>query len=216
VSTRVKVDDVDALSGASADAMRAARDLGGYTVSSRFSVPSGDEGSADLVLRVPTDRVEQALSAFAGLGTVVSQDASLTDLGEQVDRTERRIATLRTRLTEARAELAKAPDDVVLQARVEAFERALSRRVAEQRGLERRAELARIDLTLTTIGPDAPESDNRFVAAFQRSWDRFATVLEWLIAAAVFLVPVGLVALVAGWLSREGRRRQEARALGRS
>jgi hypothetical protein len=104
----------------------------------------------------------------------------------------------------------------VLQARVEAFERALSRRVAEQRALERRAEMARIDLTLTTVGPEAPESDNRFIAAFQGSWDNFATVLEWLIAAAVFLVPIGLVALVAGWLVREGRRRQEARTLGRS
>jgi hypothetical protein len=213
VRTAVKVDDVEALSRAGATAMRQVRELGGFTVSSNFSVPSGDYGVNDLVLKVPADRVDQALAGFADLGTVISQQATLTDLGEPLGRVQRRIARLSNRALALREQLEAAPGDARLKAELEAVERRIAAAARQRAQLQERARLATLSLTLTTDGPAVEKEENRFIVAFTRAADRLGVVLEWLISAAVFLLPAGALAWLGYRALAGARRHQDRRVL---
>ena len=78
-STRVRVESVTALSRASDRAMATVRGLGGYTVSSDYSVPNASTGTNVLVFRVPVARADRAIAGFGRLGTVIGQSADIVD-----------------------------------------------------------------------------------------------------------------------------------------
>jgi len=59
---RLRVDDADALSDAQQQAVRLTRSLGGYVVSLQSDVPDRGTGGADLVVRVPRLRVQEAVA----------------------------------------------------------------------------------------------------------------------------------------------------------
>jgi hypothetical protein len=214
VQTAVQVAGVEGLSKAASRAMARVRELGGFTVSSRFSVPSSEIGTADLILRVPSTRVEEALEGFAELGSVISQEATLTDLGQELSRRQMQITRQRERLAALRAELRESPDDEDLKRQIAAAERRLASLVEQRKQVLERARLATLQLRLTTEGPAAVDEDeNRFLAAFERSWEKLATVLEWAISAAVFLVPLGLLGWLGLALARNLRRREARRLM---
>ncbi len=60
----VEVKDADAVSRAAQSALELTRTLGGFVVSS--SVATGDEGSASIVVRVPVDQVQDAITRSLG------------------------------------------------------------------------------------------------------------------------------------------------------
>ena len=59
----------------------------GYVVSS--SVATGDEGSASIVVRVPVDEVQDAITGLSGLGRIVSQQVTTADRQESIDAAQR-------------------------------------------------------------------------------------------------------------------------------
>ncbi|MDH3226481.1 MAG: DUF4349 domain-containing protein [Thermoleophilia bacterium] len=214
VRTAVQVDGVDGLSRASSQAMTQVRELGGFTVSSRFSVPNSEFGTSDLVLKVPSERLEEALEGFTELGSVISQDASLVDLGEELNQRRVQITRQRERLASLRKELRENPGDEELTRQITLTERRLAALIEQRKQVLQRARMATIELLLTTDGPvAADEGENRFIAAFDRSWDRLATVLEWAISAAVFLVPLALLGWLGLALTRNLRRREAQRLM---
>lgn len=212
--TTVGVPTLEDLSSATARAMRQVRDLGGFTVRSDYSVPSGEEGRSELVVKVPTGRVDQALAGFSELGTVLSQEARLRDLTARITRRAGVATRLRGELRALRARAASTPSPE-LDAQIAAVERRLARALRAERALIARTELATVHLTITS-GAEAPETDNQFAAALRRGWDRLSGVLAALLAAAVLLVPIGLLlaAVGAGW--RSWRRRERSLVMGRS
>ncbi len=214
VRTAVQVDGVDALSKASSQAMSQVRELGGFTASSQFSVPNGDFGVSDLVFKVPSGRVEEALEGFSELGSVISQEASLVDLGAELNQRQVQITRQRERLVSLRKALSESPNDAELQRQATETENRLAALIEQRKKVLERARMSTIDLRLTTDGPAAvEEGENRFIAAFDRSWDRLAIVLEWVISAAVFLLPIGLLGWLGLALTRNLRRRGSDRLM---
>src|SRR3954469_23384485 len=72
-SMQIQVENLDALSDATKRAMRFARLVGGYVAYVRYSSPIPDRGSAELIVRVPIDRVQDAIAEYSSLGTIRSQ-----------------------------------------------------------------------------------------------------------------------------------------------
>jgi len=215
--TRVRVDGVDALSRASTRAMAAVRRLGGYTASSDYDVPSGDEGTNRLVLRVPVGRVDEALAAFGRLGTVTGQRSEIQDVTGRLDAQTRRIERLGARIERLRDELAARPGDAGLEAEIARLEAA--RRTAEDRraALRRRAELATLSLTLTTAAPPPPPADEgRFVGPLFDAGDRLAAAAAWLLGAIALVGPFLIVAGAAAWGAARLRRRGARRLMSRA
>jgi hypothetical protein len=212
----VEVQDSDAVADAAQDVLTLTRSLGGYVVSS--NVVTGDEGSAAIVVRVPSDRVQQAIVELSTLGRIVSQQVTIEDLQEELDAMLRRANSLREQIARITARLESETLDDETRAVLEARRRALRAELRQLRGgiaADRvEARMATIQLAVVTPGQTGavvPPS------RLDRTLDEALNVLLWegvvALALAIVLAPFALVALAA-WLGhRLYRRREEERLL---
>ena len=213
--TRVRVDGVSALSRASDRAMATVRSLGGYTASSDYSVPNGATGTNALVFRVPVGRAERAIAAFGRLGTVTGQSADIVDVTALLGAQGREVERLTERVDRLRAELTARPGDAALTAQLERAVRSLAVAEARRSATQGRADLARLNLTLTTEGPPAaPVDEGRFTGPLSDAGSRLAGATAWLLGALVLIGPFAVVALLAAWGAARVRRRTSRRLMG--
>jgi hypothetical protein len=212
----VEVPDSGAVGDAAQDVLTLTRSLGGYVVSS--NVVTGDEGSAAIVVRVPSDRVQQAIVELSTIGRIVSQQVTIEDLQEELDAMQRRANSLRQQIARITARLESETLDAETRAVLEARRRALRAELRQLRGgiaaSQAEARMATIQLAVVTPGQTGavvPPS------RLDRTLDEALSVLLWegviALAIAIVLAPFALVAL-AVWLGhRLYRRREEERLL---
>src|SRR4051812_17581272 len=93
-SIEVRVGSEDDLAKATTRATQIATSLGGYAQ----SVDYHSRGTSIVELRVPAQNVKSALARLAGLGTIVSQNLSVTDLQQKLKTQSDQIAQLRRRV----------------------------------------------------------------------------------------------------------------------
>jgi hypothetical protein len=215
----LEVKDNDALASATDRAQRVARDLGGYVVAVQYA--SAESGSASLMLRVPTGKVQDAIAQLTALGKITSQQVQIRDLQEQLDQLDAQIVVLHQRIAHITALLAASDITPERKAQLEARRAQLQATLAtirrQRAGTAQQASLATIQLTLTTkqqsTGP-APASRAR------RTLDEAGRILTWEGVAVLYgLVVAGpfLVVGVAAWFAARLRRRSiESRLLARS
>lgn len=218
-SMTLRVRDVDALTDRTNEAMRVARSFGGYVASVRQSTAAGKPGQADLVLRIPVERVEAALVQLSGLGTVLDRQLSIVDLEQALRQLQARIVSLKVFIARATEQLkGDLPADVRLRLQLQLQEaRAnLARATRAHKATLNEAAFSRVSLTLTTqqagLTPVKP-GQGRFERAARDAGsflaDAGAVVLFLLIILSPVLVLIGASALL--W--RAYRRREERRLL---
>jgi hypothetical protein len=214
----LQVRDSDRLSARTREAMRLTRSLGGYVASASYDVP-GRQGTSTLVLRIPIDRVQRALAAFAGYGTLLSQKISVKDLQQRADAQSSRIAALKRAITALETQL----QGSISQAERDRLEHLVSieksRLAAQQKTLGatvRRAELARVGLTLVTPSPKASAAPGRFDRTLDDAGSVLARELEILLYALVVVGPLLALGGVAIAVGRAQRRRSDRRLLERT
>jgi hypothetical protein len=214
----LRVRDSDQLSERTQQAMRVTRSLGGYVSSASFDVP-GRQGTSTLVLRVPIDRVQRALSAFAGYGTLLSQKISVQDLQQRADAQSSRISALKRAITALERQL----QGTISQAERDRLEHLVSieksRLTAQQKTLGatvRRAELARVALTLVTPTPQASAAPGRFDRTLDDAGSVLAREVEILLYALVVVGPLLALGGIAIAVGRAQRRRSDRRLLERT
>ena len=211
----VEVPDADAVSRAAQDALDLTRSLGGYVVSS--SVATGEEGSASITVRVPVDKVQDAITGLSGLGRIVTQQVTIDDLQATLDQLERREAQVRSQIARIRARLATESLDAQTEAVLRAKLQTLRSELVELRtgisSTESEARMSTIQLGIVTpgaFGAVAPPS------RIDRAIDEALNILAWeaIIALGLIIVlaPFALVA-VAAWLGRRLYRRHEEERL---
>ncbi|MGH3040616.1 MAG: DUF4349 domain-containing protein [Gaiellaceae bacterium] len=216
----VRLPDADELSGAAGEAMAVTRELGGWVAGSDIDT-QGREGTAELALRVPVGRVEDAVVRLSELGTVTGQRVETVDLQAGIERRASRVEKLERaiRLLELRlgSGTLTPEEELRVRFRIERHENAIAD--LRRANLADRREAATSELALvlhTREGAAAEKKDEGGVAGAARD------ALEFLGAAgaiALFLVivlsPVVLL-LVLLWLAFRARlRRQETRLLER-
>jgi len=213
---RLRVNDLDALSAATQKAMRIVRSLGGYVASAAYDAPETGPGSAMLVLRVPTIRVQSAIVQLSGLGTILGQRIGIEDLQGQADTLADRITALQGEIASLRRQL-ETPDPTddaraQLELRLAQARRELAdvRAALEQTRTE--GTLATVSVSLTTEQTARLQERGRL--------DRALDALAWEAAAALIALAIaGPLLLLAGgaWkLAAVRRRRAEERLLDRS
>jgi hypothetical protein len=211
----VEVPDSDAVSRAAQEALNLTRSLGGFVVTS--SVATGDQGSASITVRVPVDRVQDAIAGLSGLGRIVSQQVTVEDRQESIDAFQRRSRSLRSQIALVNARLESESLDAEMRAKLEARLKNLK---ADLRGarvsldvLRSEARMSTIQLSVVTPGASgavAPPS------RIDRAIDEALNVLAWegviALAMLIVLAPFALVGLAA-WLGRRLYRRHEEERL---
>jgi uncharacterized small protein (DUF1192 family) len=209
---RLRVADRAALTRATKRAQALARELGGFVGSVDYEA-GGRSATADLTLRVPVGRVQEATARLQTLGTVVSQHLSTSDAQGGVDDLSRRIASLRTQRAALRAQLRDQTltrqARTALQLRLARLARELPALLRRRAEIEARARLATVSLELFTphrqaVPPAAP-------GRFDRALDELARVLEReaivLLYVAVIAAPFALAFAAARAVRRRGDRR---------
>ncbi len=217
---RVRVKDLETLSRRSADAMRLARSLGGYVESVEQTTAVGAPGQADLVLRVPVARVEQALVRLAGLGTVVEQHVSIRDLQATVDAQRRRIRNLRVRIArivEALRDPSLAADvKLNLQLQLEDARHSLTAATGSNKATLREAALSQVSVSLTTqhaVAATKPHHRGRLDRAARDAAGFLASAGAVVLYLLIVVSPLVLLALAWLFAARAYRRREERRLL---
>ena len=210
-SLTLAVEDTDALSDATKQALAIARDLGGFVGSVQYA--TGEGGAASVTLRVPSARAGDAVTRLSALGTIVAQNVQLDDLQETLDGLATGIGQLRTRIARLSARLATESLDPPTRARLQEERAQAQAQLRELRATRAatsaEARLATIQVELRT---DEAGSGGTASSRLERALDKALAVLAWegivLLAAAIALAPLALVA-AAVWATRRTRRRRE-------
>jgi hypothetical protein len=155
-SIQLSVKNTDDLAQATTRATRVATSLGGYAKSVNYR----SQGTSVLDLRIPTQNVKTALTRLADLGTLVSQQLSITDLEQQlktqiaqIAQLHRRIAALRTAINDPSLPAAQ---KVLLRIRLAESQRALSQRSHAQKGTISAGTTSTVSLVIATKKGIAP------------------------------------------------------------
>jgi hypothetical protein len=117
-------------------------------------------GTAFLELRVPAQNVKAALARLESLGTIVSQNLSVTDLEHDLQGESQQIAQLRRTIealtTALRSTSLPDAQRVILQIRLANAKRALAQRVDARAGTIASGANATVSLTLSTKAAVVP------------------------------------------------------------
>ena len=204
----LRVASANAVSNASNRALAIANSLGGYLTT--VNVSTGEKsGYANLVLRIPVNRVQEAVRRLSALGTIVSENVAVQDLQSQVDSTNRLLGRLRARLAAWRA----LPQTETTLKHIDALTAQIRRLQIGRASTIRTAQYATIHLVLST-GKPTP-----VVHHGHGPLHNLGVAFRWAGIGAVYALALGvpLAALIAlGWLLvRSLRRRREDRLLAR-
>jgi hypothetical protein len=208
-SLRVQVKNLNALSNATKRAMRFARLLGGYVASVQYSAPKNGRGSASIIVRVPVDRVQDAVEEYSGLGTILAQHVSIVDVTKAVQEEAKEIARLQADIARIEAGGVTPAE----RARLSAEKARLDYLTKLKAATVRRAELARVKLVLTTKPKQAAASTGRFDRTMSDAGGVLLREAEILFYALIVAGPLLLLGAGAALLARAQRRRFERRLL---
>ena len=216
----LRVRDADRLSSAANDAMRITRELGGFVASSTVGT-QWDEGRAELALRVPVGKVDDALFRLSQLGAITSQRVATEDRQAAIDNSAQRIEALRSavRIAELRLESGTLTpkERLQIQVRLERIRGQLSSLRRSNAQLVRESATAVLTLVLHTRAPASGQVDKSGVGgvvgdAFHFLGRAGAVVLF----LAIVLSPLALLAFLVWLLRRRYLVRQEAEILDRA
>lgn len=217
VTLELRVRDNDRLSEASAGAIRTTRDLGGHVLSSNVST-AGDSGRSELVLRVPTARIQEAIARLSELGTITAQNVQVQDRQDDLDRLARRVDALRVEIARLnlrlRTEQLGEAERLRLELRRQRLTAEVNAAAAQRRAVSDEVAMADLRLGIFTGEPAAAPAEGRVEGAARDALHLLSLAGAGAVFLAIVLSP--LLALgVALFLARRARRRRaEERLLG--
>jgi hypothetical protein len=193
---------------------RVAEQHRGYVQSSRISTGDDSARGGTFVLRIPTSRLETALSELGELGTVKARSESSQDMTAPYRATQERLGNLllERRTIEDKLEDAIGDEEIELRSQLRAVN-------AEIRDVSSRMDDLKQRTLFSTVTVSIEEAEGSAGAGGGSgpggAWDdavaTLTDVLEFAIRALGVILPLGLVALL-GWLGGRmlRRRRREA------
>jgi Domain of unknown function (DUF4349) len=213
-SLRVQVETRRQLSDATKRAMRVTRLLGGYVASAQYDAPRQGEGSAWIVVRIPVDRVQDAVEEYSALGTLLAQKVAIADVTKAVEEQAKEIARLRADV----ARLERGGVTRGERGRYAAEKARLDYLTKRKSATVRRAQFARVSLALTT--KPKPRESAAPASRFHRTMSDAGGVLlregEILLYALIVGGPLLLLGAAAIGAVRLGQGRRDAQLLERS
>lgn len=179
-------------------AQEEARALGGFA-----SEESARDQRASLTVRVPADKLDEALNRLDDLGRVIVREQRSQDVTDQMVDTKARLDSQRASVDRVRALLDRAGSI----SEITQIEGELTRRQAELESLQRRLEsmskqvaMATVNISLVREDQAVAPSGDDFLSALGAGWRAFLSTLNGLLialgAALPFLVVLGVLAAV--------------------
>ena len=221
VSLSLRVRDQDALSKATNEAMKLARGFGGFVAGVEYSSAENTRGDALLTLRVPIERIDQAISRFSKLGKIRAQHVSIQDLQATVNAQNQAILDTRKSIASLQEKLAgslPAARRVELQHKLAAQEGRLKALLVGRGQTVREGRLATVSLAFTTAKKHAAGAHHpgRIGRAAHDAWTLLAKVGAGAVYLLILLGPLVAIGFALFVIGRAVRRRGESRLLARA
>lgn len=207
----LRLPDADRLSEAVSSATAITRELGGFVASSSVR-SAGNEGRAELALRVPVGNVDDAAARLSQLGTITGQRVVTEDLQADIDRAARRIVELSRAIRIAQHRLESGTLGAEQRLRVEIRLEHLRAERADLRNARARlaARAATAELTLvlhTREAAAAAKEESRIGGAAADAANFLGRAGAVAVFAAIVLSPI-LLLLVLAWFGLRARARR--------
>ncbi|MFC9278994.1 DUF4349 domain-containing protein [Streptomyces collinus] len=184
-----------------------AEGAGGYVGRESTTRDSDGRERTRVVLRVPTARYDEVLTALQGTGRLVERTAKAVDVTDQVVDVDSRIRSQRASVARIRTLMDRADklsDVVTLEGELSSRQADLEALLARQASLKDRTALATITLSLsgTPVKKATKDGTPGFVDALSGGWHVLVTLLRWIALALGAALPFGALAalLAALWL----------------
>jgi len=175
---------------------------GGFISSSNIS--SGRHESSTIVLRVPAERFDQAMTDLTGpgIGSVRSQQVSGEDVGQQFVDLSARARNLRAQsraLIRLMNQAATVGDTIKIQNELFNIQGQIEELDGRLRYLHDQADMSTITMLLAQPAAAHHHAGHATAigSALRRSWQRATDVVTAVIVGAGVVIPVALLALVA-------------------
>jgi hypothetical protein len=197
----VKVEDV----GKAVSSIEASVAGAGGLVANSERTGSGDEATANMVLKVPPGGFNSFLDRIGKLGEVVDRTLSGNDVTEQVVDVAGRVDSQRKSVDRVRALMTQAKslrDVVTLEGELSSREADLESLLARQQKLAQQVDLATVTLHVQTRDkpepPPAPKHSEPtgFVAGLNNGWGAFTGALVAAATVAGAVLPFALLVVV--------------------
>jgi Domain of unknown function (DUF4349) len=209
-SLELRVASTGEVSSGAQQAVQITHALGGYPSSLDVNA-AGRTGYADLVLRIPKQRLQAAVSRLSALGTVVGENVTIHDLQNQVDATARKIARLEARLKAWQEQFQTAATQKQIAELTDEIGKLSRGRVATIHS----ASYATLSLQLTTRPAPAPAKKPG-----HGPLHNLGVAFRWLGIGALYAValaaPFVLLGVLVWLVARAVRRHRENQLLGSS
>lgn len=188
-----------------------ASSLGGFVTSSSTS-SGGRAATAELTLRVPAARFDDARARLGRLGRIEGTELAGEDVGGQLVDLDARLRSLRAEETALDALLARAGDiGQILQVRdrLTGVRTQVEQLAGQQAALQDRAALATIHVSMRRVGAPAGSSGDRsgFGHSVETAVDAFVAVAGGMAIVLGAVLPFAALALLAWPVVRLVRRR---------
>jgi hypothetical protein len=200
-------------------AIRITDTLGGYVQTSSTSL-RGSTASAELTLKLPSDKLDSGIAQLSKLGHVASRSQQAEDVTDQRDSLEAAVRDARADREGLRTRLSKAATDKERSRLRALLDRATRRVTARERGvaqLNQAVSYATVDLSIegTRKAAAAPVPGGRWTPgdAVKDAGRVLEVIAGVLVIGLAILLPLGILAGLGAYANRGLTRRRRERAL---
>lgn len=197
--------------------IKKAESLGGYMVNSNLDNPQ-EAATATVIVRVPSQNLDQALEYFRGLSVkVISENLQGRDVGDQYVDIEARLSTLlktKAKFEEIMEKATKIQDILNVQREIINLQSQIDALKGQKQYLEQSAKLAKLTIHLSTDElalPSAPSEAWRPQVIFKHAvrslignLRKLGAALIWLAVYSVIWIPLGIILII---VFRRGKKR---------
>lgn len=199
----------DGLEEATRDSIAIAGRFGGFVLST--STQNDRSASSMIVVRVPAESFERALTELEGLGEVKGEEISGQDVGQQFVDMEARVRNLEaqeTVLLRLMDRSVSVSDTIRVQRELQGVQLEIERLTGRLRYLEDQTDMSTISLSLVEVGAPGHKPPTGVLArAWERAVDGALAVVAAVIVGTGVLVPIAIMALIAFVILRALRPR---------
>ncbi|UTT61610.1 DUF4349 domain-containing protein [Microcella humidisoli] len=191
-------------------------EYGPQSLSSRMAT---DAGGAELVLRIPAERLTATIEKLKALGEVEELQVSSSDVTREVQDIDARVVALRssiTRLLALQDAAATVEDLIALETAISDRQAQLESYEAQQRYYADQVGLSTLTLTLGSLAIAPIDEPDTFLSGLVTGWEALVAFGSGLLVVVGVLLPwllaLGLIGLVVLLIVRGVVRRGSSRA----
>ena len=184
---------------------------GGYVSTTSISKNYNDQLTGTVMLRIPADHFENALSGVKSAGTVKSISTQGQDVTEEYVDVQAQITSYQNQLSqynEIMKKAVKVQDVIDIQQQIDQVQTNLDRLNGRMKYLNSQIDYSTITITLQEPEPVGGPGGHDFIAAVNEGIAGFFGVIDAIIILVLSLLPIFLIGGAAFCVYRVWRRRQ--------